>query len=81
MKVVMYELEHCPNCTVVTRMLESKVEGIEIEHRIMDHGEIDEFIAKGLTSSPVVSVGDRLFSASNREERQSLIETLNAMGE
>ena len=82
MKIVMHELDHCPNCNVVTRMLESKFENdVEIEHRIMENSEIDEFISKGLTSSPVVQIGDEYYTASSRQERENLIETLQIMKE
>ena len=80
MKIIMHELDHCPNCSVVTRMLERKFENdIEIEHHIMENAEIDKFIEQGLTSSPVVQIGDDYYSASSREDRNNLIETLQIM--
>lgn len=80
MKVIMHELDHCPNCSVVTRMLERKFDNdIEIEHRIMENSEIDQFIERGLTSSPVVQIGEDYYSASTRQERENLIETLQIM--
>ena len=80
MKIVMHELDHCPNCSVVTRMLERKFENdIEIEHRVMDSSEIDSFIKQGLTSSPVIQIGEDYYSASTRQEREDLIETLQIM--
>ena len=45
----------------------------------MENSDIDEFIAKGLTSSPVVQIGDDYYSASTRQERENLIETLQIM--
>ena len=82
MKIIMHELDHCPNCSVVTRMLERKFDNdIEIEHRIMENSKIDEFISKGLTSSPVVQIGEDYYSASTRQERDNLIETLQIMKE
>ena len=80
MKIIMHELDHCPNCSVVTRMLERKFENdIDIEHRIMENSKIDEFISKGLTSSPVIQIGEDYYTASNRQERENLIETLQIM--
>ena len=83
MKVVMHELEHCPNCAVVSRMIERELgsDGVDIEHRTMEGSEIDGFIEMGYTSSPVVQVGEEYYSASTRQERENLIETLRIMRE
>lgn len=80
MKIIMHELEHCPNCAVVSRMLEREFgEGLSIEHRVMEGSDIDRFIERGYTSSPVIQVDGDLYSASTRQERENLIETLKIM--
>ena len=77
MKVVMHELEHCPNCKVVSRLIERRFgDAVEVEHRVMTSEDVDRFVAEGLTSSPVVEVEGKRYTASTREDRETLLETL-----
>lgn len=80
MKIVMHEMSHCPNCAMVTRVLEGNFgDSIEIEHRVMDQDQTDAFIEMGMTSSPVVQVGDDFYQASVKPDRDALISTLEIM--
>lgn len=79
MKVTMHELEHCPNCAMVAKILERRFgDDVEIEHVVMDSSDIDRFLAEGLSSSPVVEVDGRLHTASTRQERDDLVDAVSA---
>ena len=77
MKITMHEMEHCPNCKIVEKIIQRELgDDIEIEHKLMDNESINKFVELGLGSSPVIECEDKFYSASSKRERDELVETL-----
>lgn len=80
MRIVMHELDHCPNCKVMTRLIENRFgDEVEVEHRVMDDDEVDDFMSMGFMSSPIVEVEGEYHAASSKEDRDNLLETLQIL--
>ena len=82
MKITMHEMEHCPNCRIVEKIILHELgDDLEIEHKLMDSDSINKFVGMGLGSSPVIECENKFYSASSKREREELVETLKIIRE